>query len=355
MSYGAGCEPVVLTRRALAGAVCFAATKVAICRNVRKSSISSSSNDTRMEKCSSSEASSWTNMRESTMPAVNKSTSAAGTSICRRSANSWAIRASRSRGSRIRQLPVLGGEEVVQETVVGPAVDPMAAPLAPDILEAELLQPATSRNVDLDSPGTDRFEPQLREPERQQLRGRAGSEAAVSLASEHGPHRGRRLEAPIHVRQAHHADRQVAAIGRERTENVQVALGHHLERNRRRAVHSVSEVQPLVVFLLAQPVGHELDQLGAVQRQELHSCINFPLALRTGAFPFLRRVRATAEFGPRSRPSSGRSRVAEAPRMLPACNSRCEQGALTCIRSWVPRALSWSAPLEGHPPLAVEP
>src|SRR5436309_1699525 len=350
MSYGAGCEPVALTRRDLAGAVCFAATKLAICRNVRKSSISSSSNDTRMENCSSSEASSWTSLRESTMPAANKSTSGAGTSIGRRSANSWAIRASRSRGSRIRQLPVLGGEEVVQETVVGPAVDPMAAPLAPDVLEAELLQPATSGNVDLDSPGTDRFEPQLRERESQQLRRRAGSEAAVSLAPEHGPHRRRRLEAPIHVRQAHHPDRQVAAIGRERTEHVQVALGHHLERNRRRAVHSVAEVQPLVVVLLAQPVGHELDQLGAVQRQELHSCINsFPS--RGAPVRFL----SYAEFGPRSRPASGRSRAAEAPRMLPACNNTCEQGGTNLHQSAGPRALSWSTALEGHPPLAVEP
>src|SRR5947199_7155699 len=153
MSYGAGCEPVALTRRDLAGAVCFAATKLAICRNVRKSSISSSSNDTRMENCSSSEASSWTNMRESTMPAANKSTSAAGTSICRRSANSCAMRVSRSRASRIRQLPVLGGEEVVQQTVVGPAVDPMTASLAPDVVEAEPLQATTGGDVDIDGPG----------------------------------------------------------------------------------------------------------------------------------------------------------------------------------------------------------
>src|SRR2546428_440050 len=145
-------------RRARGRAACCAATKLAIWCNVRKSSISSSSNDTWMEKCSSRDASSFTNVRESTMPAVNKSTSAAGTSICRRSANSCAMRASSSRASRIRQLPVLAGEEVVQQPVVGPAVDPVAASLPPDVAEAEPLQPPTGGHVDLDGPSTDGLE-----------------------------------------------------------------------------------------------------------------------------------------------------------------------------------------------------
>src|SRR6266480_531206 len=275
-SYEVGCESDVLTRRALGRATCFAATKVAICRTVRKSSISSSSNATWMEKCSSSEASSLTNMRESTMPSANKSTSAAGTSICRRSANSCAMRVSRSRGSRIRQLPVLGGEEVVQQTVVGPAVDPMTASLASDVLEAEALQATTGGDVDLDGPGPDGFEPQLRETEGQQLGRRPWPIAAVPLFPEHGPHRTGRLEAAIHVRQTHDADRQVAVMGREYAEHVQVALCHHLQRNRGRTVDAVAEIQPLAILLLAQPVGRELGQLAAIQRQELHSCTDFP-------------------------------------------------------------------------------
>src|SRR5206468_1954660 len=89
-------------------------------------------------------------------------------------------------------------------------------------------------------------------------------------------------------------DRQVAAIGRERAQHVQVALRHHLQRNRRRAVNAVAEVQPLVVVLVAQPVGRELDQLGAVQRQELHSYTNFPSRSSEAPVRFpLRRVRAT--------------------------------------------------------------
>src|SRR6266511_317460 len=221
----------------------------------------------------------------------------------------------------------------------------MTAALAPDVLEAELLQPAPGRHVDLDGPRTDGFEPQLTKTQGQQLGRRLRRVAAVPLTPEHGPHRRGRLEAAIHVRQAHDADRQVAVMGREYAEHVQIALRHHLERNRRRAVDAVAEIQPLAVVLLAQPFGYELDQLGAVQRQELHSRTNFPS--RSGDAPLrlpFRTVRAaTPPPGPRAIRRGQRT-----PNVAPVQQqgwTGCTGRAPTCISAHRPRALSWSMEL----------
>src|SRR5205085_3634088 len=106
--------------------------------------------------------------------------------------------------------------------------------------------------------------------EREQLgRGAAGI-APVALPTEHRPYRTGRLRLATYVRQCHEADRQIAIIRREQAEQVEIPLRHDCERNAAQGVDAVSEVQPLVVLLASQPLGGELDQLGSVERQELH-------------------------------------------------------------------------------------
>src|SRR5207302_9050929 len=110
-----------------------------------------------------------------------------GTSTSSRSTNSRVILVSSSRASVIGY--VLRRQQVVQQSVVRLAVDPMAVPLAPDVAKVELLERATRRQVDLHGPRADHFEPQLLEPVRQDAGRGAPGEAAMALATQHGPQR----------------------------------------------------------------------------------------------------------------------------------------------------------------------
>src|SRR5881396_748029 len=214
--------------------------KPAILEIVRKRSISRSSRDTRTPNPASS--------------------------CARKSRISWF---SRLFDCDMSDVLVLGCQQVEQQAIVGPAVDIVTLPLPPDVLEVQRLQDALRRDVDLDRPGVHDVQAQLGEAKREHLRNRFPRAAAIALIAQDRPDRSR-LEVPIHVGQPYDADRDIPMVRRIGPEQVDVPLGHYLERYRADHLDSVAEVQPFVIVGLAQPAGHQLDQLRAVQRQQFH-------------------------------------------------------------------------------------
>src|SRR5437773_11168393 len=243
--------------------------KPAILEIVRKRSISRSSRDTRTPNPASSCARNSTNVSESTRPVSIKSVSTDGTSTCSCSAKSRISWFSRLFDCDMSDVLVLGCQQVEQQAIVGPAVDIVTLPLPPDVLEVQRLQDALRRDVDLDRPGVHDVQAQLGESKREHLRNRFPHAAAIALIAQDRPDRSR-LEVPIHVGQAYDADRDIPMVRRIGPEQVDVPLGHDLERYRADHLDSVAEVQPFVIVGLTQPAGHHLDQLRAVQRQQFH-------------------------------------------------------------------------------------
>src|SRR3989442_4034695 len=287
--------------------------KPAMLEIVRKRSISRSSRDTRTPNPASSCARNSTNVRESTRPVSLKSVSTDGTSTCSCSANSRISWSSRSLEPGMSDFLVLGGQQVEQQAIVRPAVDMMTLPLPADVLEVQPLQDALRRDVRLDRPGAHHVQAQLGEAKREHLRSRFPRAAAIALIAQDRPDRSR-LEVPIHVGQPYDADRDIPMVRRIGPEQVDVPLGHDLERYRRDHLDSVAEVQPLVIVGLAQPAGHQLDQLRAVQRQQFHRWRTPPA---TGAGPTCRWRSAAGARKPSS-PTGAWERA----RALPAPSAR---------------------------------
>src|SRR2546430_200935 len=75
---------------------------------------------------------------------------------------------------------------------------------------------------------------------------------------------------------------------RDHAHHVEIPLRDALERHRRGGEDAVSEIQPLVVFLLADPTRDELDQLRIVEGQQLHTAC--PVARFGPCCPFVRHV-----------------------------------------------------------------
>src|SRR2546427_11899483 len=244
--------------------------KRAMLEIVRKRSISRSSRDTRTPNPASSCARNSTKVSESTRPVSIKSVSTDGTSTCSCSAKSRISWFSRPFGSAMSDVLVLGCQQVEQQAIVRPAVDIVTLPLPADGREVQRLEDALPPDVRLESPGAHSVQPQLAESYREHPRNCFSRAAAVALIAQDRPDRSR-LEVPVHVGQPHDADRHVPMVRCVRPEHVDIPLGHNLERYRVDHLDSVAEVQPFVVLRLAEPAGHQLDQLRAVPRQQFHA------------------------------------------------------------------------------------
>src|SRR5436189_5636505 len=214
--------------------------KPAMLEIVRKRSISKSSRDTRTPNSASSCARNATNVRESTRPVSIKSVSTDGTSTCSFSAKSRLSWSSTFLKSALSDVLVLGGQEVEQQAIVRPAVDMVTLPLPADVLEVQRLQDALRRDVDLDRPGVHDVQAQLGEAKREHRRNRFPRAAAIALIAQDRPDRSR-LEVPIHGGQPYDADRDIPMVRRIGPEQVDVPLGHYLERYRADHLDSVAE------------------------------------------------------------------------------------------------------------------
>src|SRR5579862_2731501 len=103
-------------------------------------------------------------------------------------------------------LPVLAGQQIEQQPVVGAAVDEMALPLPADRPEADALH-AALRRIAVHHPGIDRVQTEVAERERQKPGCR---DARIAPATErflagHSPERSG-PENPVDVVQRHDAD-----------------------------------------------------------------------------------------------------------------------------------------------------
>src|SRR5947207_4324177 len=256
-----------------------AITKLAIRAMDLKLSTSRSSTEVVTPNSRSSWRSSSTNASESSTPVSNRSVSAEGTSRCRAPENKAAIRSGSPFASHISNLLVLRGQQIEPQTVVGAAVDVVALSLSANRPEFEAFGDL-DRRVVLDDPGMDRTKAELLESERQHLRACSARIplAGVRLVAKHHPD-VRGFEVRVDVAQADDADRRVIEIGRENPQRVAAALHRDLQPFRAHQLAAVSEVQPLVVFLLGQPVRDQLEMFRRIGWFELHGRRSSPRRL----------------------------------------------------------------------------
>lgn len=165
---------------------------------------------------------------------------------------------------------MLRSQNIEEEAVEGPTINVMASPLPADVAEVQTLDQTTRGHIRLYRPDIYRLQAYLGEGKGEDLRPRLDALTAVSLVPKDHPG-SRGLEVPVNVAESHRTNRDVIPTRCENPEQMDIPLGHNLEGDRRHMLDSVSEVQPLVVFLFAQPFGDKLDALGRINRQEFHS------------------------------------------------------------------------------------
>src|SRR5688572_15786185 len=153
---------------------------------------------------------------------------------------------------------------------MGPAIDVVALALAAHGTEPDPLGD-TDRRVLLDTPGVDRAQPELAEPNRQHCLRRAArvTPPRVRLVAENHPVVGG-PEVYVDVGERGDADRTVVVIGSEQADRAGAALHRHLQPFKTDDLAAVSEIEPLMVLLLGQPPGEEPQVVRRVWRLELH-------------------------------------------------------------------------------------
>ena len=131
------------------------------------------------------------------------------------------------------------------------------------------------RRISFDGPGIDGVQCHFREAELENLgRGARGvSTASVSFVTEDEPKRGG-SERMIDASQSHDTDR-CAVVRKKNSDHMTPAPGDGLHpRWRHRFLH-ISKVEPLRVFLLAQPRRHLLDNFIGVNGVPLDADFSF--------------------------------------------------------------------------------
>jgi hypothetical protein len=172
--------------------------------------------------------------------------------------------------SVILKLPVLAGEEVEHQAIVEAAVDVMTLPLPADEAEAEAFY-GPERRVMVHGPGIDRMKAEIAERTGQESRTGEGRISPVAEGFLPGrPPKCRGSESAIDTVQAGDSDGSVVAIRRIRSQKMRSPLRHDLKQSGRDDLSSVAEIQPLVVLLSGQPARDQLEELGPVQREQLH-------------------------------------------------------------------------------------
>jgi hypothetical protein len=123
------------------------------------------------------------------------------------------------------------------------------------------------RRVVLDDPGVDAVKPESLERERQHRRNcaRGVAAAGVRFVAEHDPQR-RAPEVGVHAAQSDDADRQIAVVAGEQSQDDRAALHGDFQPRGADQLAAVAEIEPLVVFLARQPLHHERQLLRIVRR-----------------------------------------------------------------------------------------
>lgn len=127
------------------------------------------------------------------------------------------------------------------------------------------------RRIVFDDPGMNGTEAELAKSKRQHTRGRAAgiTLAGVRAIAEHDPDIGR-LEIRVDVAETHHTDGGVIHVGRENAQHIGAALHRNFQPLRADQLSPVTEVEPLVVLLVAKPSGDHPKEVRRINRFELH-------------------------------------------------------------------------------------
>ena len=76
----------------------------------------------------------------------------------------------------------------------------------------------------------------------------------------------------VDVTEAHDADRDIIGVGREHPQHIRAALHRDLQPLRADELPPVTEIEPLIVLLLCEPLGDQPKEMRRVNRLELHEC-----------------------------------------------------------------------------------
>lgn len=167
---------------------------------------------------------------------------------------------------------MLGGQQVEPQSIVRAAVDVMTLALPANQPEVDA-SGNVNRWVVFDDPGVNGTEAELGESQGQHSgRGAAGIPlAAVCAIAEHDPDIGS-LEMWVDVAQSDDTNRDVVDVGRENSQHIGASLHRNLQPLGTDELPPVTEVEPLIVLFLCQPLGDQSKEMRRVNRLELHEC-----------------------------------------------------------------------------------
>jgi len=170
------------------------------------------------------------------------------------------------------ELPVLGCEKVEQQAIVQSPVDGVTLPLPANETAVEALHDPQRRVVVYD-PRIDRVKSEIPKSQTQELRQGEGRIPTIlnGFVAGHDPVSGSSKGA-IDAVQPNDPDGHVVPTRRIYPQKMRFPLRHDLEKGGRGNLSSVPKIEPLVILLLPEPAGGELDDFRRVEREELHVC-----------------------------------------------------------------------------------